>query len=110
MPSELSPLRAAALVGTGAILLDVREPHEWNSGHAPDALLMPMAEVDLRLGELDRDQTAILVCRSGVRPAIVTDFLTVRGYSAVNLGGGMLAWAEAGLPVITAGGDPGHVI
>jgi DMSO/TMAO reductase YedYZ molybdopterin-dependent catalytic subunit/rhodanese-related sulfurtransferase/glyoxylase-like metal-dependent hydrolase (beta-lactamase superfamily II) len=91
-----------ALLDTGALLLDVREPEEWNSEHAPDAVLIPMALVRERQAQLPRDRRIVVMCRSGGRSAAVTDSLRAWGFDAVNLSGGMCAWAAAGLPVVTA--------
>ena len=88
-----------------AFLLDVREPVEWDAGHAPDAHLVPMGELGARQDELPKDQLIIAVCRSGARSAAVVDALTRAGYRAENLEGGMLAWREAGLPMVAEGDE-----
>jgi DMSO/TMAO reductase YedYZ molybdopterin-dependent catalytic subunit/glyoxylase-like metal-dependent hydrolase (beta-lactamase superfamily II) len=97
---------AHALVDAGALLLDVREPDEWRVEHAPDARLVPMGQVKARAGELSRDRRIVVVCRSGGRSAAVTDALRAWGFDAVNLAGGMCAWAAAGLPVVAGRADP----
>jgi rhodanese-related sulfurtransferase len=76
-----------ALVDAGALLLDVREPGEWQAAHAPDAVLEPMGQVRKRQAELPRDR------RSGDRSAAVTESLRASGFDAVNLAGGMCARA-----------------
>ncbi len=100
---------AKALVEAGALLLDVREPDEWHGQHAPTAMLVPMGQVRTRLPEFPGDRKIVVVCRSGGRSAAVTDALRVWGFDAVNLSGGMCAWAAAGLPVATAA-DAGLVV
>ncbi|HZP30672.1 MAG TPA: rhodanese-like domain-containing protein [Acidimicrobiia bacterium] len=114
MPKESVPEVDAAegrrRVEGGALLLDVREPDEWTAGHAPEARLIPLGQVQARLAELPKDRTIVAVCRSGGRSASVTEALTAWGYDAVNLAGGMRAWAAAGLPVVTDDGAPGAVI
>ncbi len=92
---------ARALLDAGALLLDVREPDEWESEHAPRAQLVPMASVKANLDRLPHDRRIVVICRSGGRSAAVTDSLRAWGYDAVNLAGGMCAWAAAGLPVVT---------
>ena len=77
--------------------------------HAPGAMLVPMGKVRTRLAELPRDRKVVVVCRSGGRSAAVTDSLRAWGIDAVNLSGGMCAWAAAGLPVATAA-DAGLVV
>jgi DMSO/TMAO reductase YedYZ molybdopterin-dependent catalytic subunit/rhodanese-related sulfurtransferase/glyoxylase-like metal-dependent hydrolase (beta-lactamase superfamily II) len=91
---------ANTLVDAGALLLDVREPDEWDAGHAPGASALPMGQVRERRGELPRDRRIVVVCRSGGRSAAVTDSLLAWGFDAVNLAGGMCAWSAAGLPVV----------
>jgi DMSO/TMAO reductase YedYZ molybdopterin-dependent catalytic subunit/glyoxylase-like metal-dependent hydrolase (beta-lactamase superfamily II) len=91
---------AKALVDAGALLLDVREPDEWEAGHAPGASLLPMGQVREHQQELPRDGRIVVVCRSGGRSAAVTESLLAWGFDAVNLAGGMCAWAAAGLPVV----------
>jgi len=90
----------------GALLLDIREPDEWDAGHAPDATWIPMGDIAARQAELPADRDIVVVCRSGARSARVTAALRGAGYEASNLSGGMQAWAAAGRPVVTdAGGD-----
>jgi rhodanese-related sulfurtransferase len=97
-------------VEQGAVLLDVREPDEWTAGHAPEAVLIPLGEIQARLDEIPTGRPIVAICRSGARSGRVTEALTAWGYDAVNLAGGMRAWAEAGLPVVTDAGTPGAVI
>jgi DMSO/TMAO reductase YedYZ molybdopterin-dependent catalytic subunit/glyoxylase-like metal-dependent hydrolase (beta-lactamase superfamily II) len=101
---------AKALVDSGATLLDVREPTEWQAQRAPDALLIPMGQVCDRHDQLPRDRRIVVVCRSGGRSAAITDSLLAAGFDAVNLAGGMCAWAAAGLPVETDGLDEAMVV
>ena len=94
----------------GALLLDVREPEEWCTEHAPTAMLLPVGRVRSRQHELPRDRRIVVVCRSGGRSAVVTTSLRRSGFDAVNLAGGMCAWAAAGLPVIRHGVNSGLVV
>lgn len=88
-------------------LLDVREPLEWDAGHAPGAHHVPMGELGGRQAELPSEQLIVAVCRSGARSAAVVGALIRAGYQAENLEGGMLAWREADLPMVAEGGaDP----
>jgi DMSO/TMAO reductase YedYZ molybdopterin-dependent catalytic subunit/rhodanese-related sulfurtransferase/glyoxylase-like metal-dependent hydrolase (beta-lactamase superfamily II) len=100
---------AHALVDSGALLLDVREPEEWQVEHAPDAVLIPMGQVRQRQAELPRDRRIVVVCRSGGRSAATTDSLRRWGFDAVNLGGGMRSRSSEGLPTVTAA-DEGLVL
>lgn len=111
-PPAITPAAAHTATNLGsAVLLDVRQPHEWQSGHAPQAEHLPLSQLADRLAELPRDRQIITVCRSGHRSALAAQQLTAQGYEAVSLPGGMSAWARAGLPVVTATGDrPGRII
>lgn len=76
-------------------LLDVREPREFDLCRIPGGVLIPLAQVPLRLGELDRDADIVVYCRSGGRSGQATLFLQQQGFSRVrNLTGGILAWSD----------------
>jgi rhodanese-related sulfurtransferase len=91
------------------VLLDVREDDEWQRGHAPGALHMPMGEVSARIGEIDADATLFVVCHLGGRSLRVAQYLAQNGYTPVNVSGGMQAWADSGRPVVTDGGGVGTI-
>jgi rhodanese-related sulfurtransferase len=95
--------------GPAAVLLDVREPDEWQRGHAADAVHIPMGEVPTRLQEIDPAAKLYVVCQAGGRSLRVAQYLQRNGYQPVNVDGGMLAWAKAGRPVITDDGGPGSI-
>lgn len=107
---QLAPVAAEELINAGAAVIDVREDDEWSAGHAPQAVLIPMSQVEGRLGEVSTERPALVVCRSGGRSNTITQLLTRRGINAVNLAGGMRAWEDAGLPVVTDDGSPGRII
>ncbi|MGI8665073.1 MAG: rhodanese-like domain-containing protein [Jatrophihabitans sp.] len=107
--AAVSAEQSLELIAAGAILLDVREQHEWDAGHAPQARLLPMSELAERAGELPRDVQLVCVCHVGGRSAAVSAALNRAGWQAINLTGGMLAWHAAGLPVIDDQGRPGIV-
>jgi len=106
---ELDALDADDAVREGALLLDVREPDEYDAGHAPGARSVPLGELGGRLAELSGATTVICVCRTGARSATAAEALTGAGYDAVNLVGGMLAWATEGLPITSGTGAVGQV-
>ena len=95
--------------GAAAVLLDVREDDEWNRGHAVDAQHIPMGQVAARLDEIDRSATLYVICKAGGRSAKVAQLLARSGFEPVNVDGGMLAWAEAGRPVVTNDGSVGSI-
>ncbi|HZD66035.1 MAG TPA: rhodanese-like domain-containing protein [Acidimicrobiales bacterium] len=106
----VGPNEAAGLVERGAVLLDVREDHEWVAGHAPHALHIPMGELAARVSELPRDRPVVCVCHVGGRSAAVTTALKDAGWNACNLAGGMEAWAAAGLAVVDEQGQQGVIV
>lgn len=97
-------------VDEGGFLLDVREANEWDAGHAPEAVWIPMGELQARVDEVPRDRRVVVVCRSGARSHTVAGALLQAGYDAVNLDGGMRAWAAEDYPVVASDGLPGVVV
>lgn len=98
-------------VSDGAYLVDVREPDEWEAGHAPGAHHLPMMEVPGRLADIPRDGDVVVVCRSGGRSGQVVAYLTANGWDNVrNLAGGMRLWASAGRALVSEDGQPARVI
>jgi rhodanese-related sulfurtransferase len=109
--SIVSASEAAELQGepSGALIVDVREPREYESLRAPGAVLLPLAEFVARHQDLPRDRQLLLVCRSGSRSLRATMFLMQQGFSNVaNVDGGMIAWKNAGLPVHSGPPAPGE--
>lgn len=101
--------RARERLDGGAVVLDVREPGEWNAGHVEGSAWIPMGELASRQDELPDDRLLVVVCHSGNRSARVTQALVAAGYDAANLVGGLEAWAQAGHPLVTDDGAPGTV-
>jgi rhodanese-related sulfurtransferase len=97
-----------------AVLLDVREDEEWAAGHIAGAVHVPMMQLPQRLqveaGPLTPDTPIVVVCKVGARSAQVTAWLRHNGYDAVNLAGGMLAWAAAGHPMEADDNQPARVV
>lgn len=108
-----SPREALEMLRAGALLVDVRERAEIAAagyGGVEDILILPLSEAGQRLDELPRDRDIVWACRSGRRSRQIGESLWQAGFRrAVNLEGGILAWAEAGLPVTSsdADADPG---
>ncbi len=77
------------------VLLDVREPFEWDIAHIEGAKLIPLGELAARLGELNPADEIVVQCKSGGRSGRAVEFLQQNGFSRVsNLAGGILAWAD----------------
>ena len=81
-------------------VIDVREPHEYNAGHVPNATLIPVSSVFARREELPRDKDIIFVCAVGQRSALACEMAAAAGLTRLyNLDGGTDAWIKAGLRV-----------
>jgi rhodanese-related sulfurtransferase len=98
---EATPQQAHEAMSTGgAILIDVREQWEWEQQRIAGAVLIPLAEVPERLGEIPDDRDVYLHCRGGGRSGRAVEFLHEHGRPrAINLAGGIEGWEEAGLPI-----------
>src|ERR1700760_2178853 len=96
---EISVTEANDLATAGTALVDVREQHEWDAGHAPTAVHLPLGEIPARQDELPGGPL-LLICKAGVRAAKAATFLAEQGREVTNVAGGMDAWAQAGLPVV----------
>ena len=97
---------AAAAVQIEAMqikVLDVREPAEFATGVIQGAVLIPLGQVEKRIGELDglKDRPMLVVCGSGGRSAQAIKVLSKHGFTKLqNMKGGMNAWRKASLPVV----------
>lgn len=81
-------------------VVDVRDPHEYESGHVPGAQLLPVKTLMERHNELPKGKQIIFVCGVGQRSALACEMAAALGYSGLyNLEGGTEAWKKAGLPV-----------
>ncbi len=91
------------------VVLDVREPAEWEHGHIDGAVHIPLGELGARVGEVPQGQV-LVVCRIGGRSAQAVAWLGQQGHDVVNLDGGMLDWEAAGRPMVSETDQPPHVI
>lgn len=115
MRSMTSPVPAvpAPDVPQEVTLLDVREDDEWEAGHAPQAVHVPMGQVPQRLDEIAAafpERPVHIVCRSGGRSGKVAAYLQREGWDVINVDGGMKAWAAAGRPVVAETDAPPTVL
>ena len=77
------------------MLLDVREPFEWDIAHLDGAKLIPLGELPSRMSELDSADDIVIHCKSGVRSAKAVRLLQEAGFGKLhNVEGGITAWAE----------------
>jgi rhodanese-related sulfurtransferase len=95
---EMTPDECKAYLETAPVrplLLDVREPWEYNIVHLEGSQLMPMRQVPVELDSLDADREIVVICHHGIRSRQVALFLKARGFSnVINLRGGIDAWAR----------------
>lgn len=93
-------LRRQLLAGEVDVI-DVRAPSEFNGelGHIDGARSVPSPRVAAAADEWDPGRPLVLVCRNGTRSPRLADELRARGFVVRVLGGGMVAWDDAGLPV-----------
>ncbi|MEU4421557.1 rhodanese-like domain-containing protein [Actinoplanes sp. NPDC024001] len=84
----------------GAVVIDVREPFEYLSGHVPGAELVPLARLAARIGDLPKDRPVYVICASGNRSLTAAGLLHRAGIDAWSVAGGTAAWQRAGHPVV----------
>jgi rhodanese-related sulfurtransferase len=102
LPAEISVADAYSKRESGAFILDVRQPDEWNTVHIPGANLIPLGELESRLNEVPRDQEVVVVCHSGNRSKQGRDILEKSGFEQVtSVKGGMTQWEAAGYPTVS---------
>jgi adenylyltransferase/sulfurtransferase len=94
---EIDPTEVKARIDRGDqfVLIDVREPHEYQICNIPYARLIPLGEVPKRVNELNSADEIVVHCKSGMRSAKAADFLRQAGFKKVkNMKGGILAWSD----------------
>lgn len=97
MINEIMPdvLKARLEANESIVILDVRQPEEHAEKNIPGAILIPLGELPMRMGELDayKGKELVVYCRSGNRSGQACMLLQMSGFAnPVNLRGGMLAW------------------
>ena len=93
----VSPAEATTKISQGWTLVDVRTEDEWAAGRIAGSVHIPMDQLVARLDEIG--DHVVCVCAVGARSARVAQYLNAQGREAVNLDGGIYAWAESGLPI-----------
>ena len=93
-PTGVAPKLASVTV------VDVRSANEWNEGHVPGAMHIPLGYLVDRASEIPAGKPVVVQCQSGGRSSIAASILERAGFRAVaNLTGGLGAWTAAGLPL-----------
>jgi rhodanese-related sulfurtransferase len=94
---EIEPTEVKAKIDRGDhfVLIDVREPHEYQICNIPQAKLIPLGDLPKRVNELNSADEIVAHCKSGMRSAKAVDFLKQAGFKKVrNMKGGILAWSD----------------
>ena len=92
---SVSQLKAQLDSHAPLVLLDVREPHEFNHAHIEGSVLIPLNQLPQRLGELDKNQAIAVLCHHGMRSQQAANFLVHNGFIQVaNVQGGIDAWSR----------------
>jgi adenylyltransferase/sulfurtransferase len=97
MDGEIEPTEVKAKIDRGDrfVLIDVREPHEYQICRIPEAKLIPLGDLPKRVNELNSADEIVAHCKSGMRSAKAVDFLKQAGFKKVrNMKGGILAWSD----------------
>jgi molybdopterin/thiamine biosynthesis adenylyltransferase/rhodanese-related sulfurtransferase/molybdopterin converting factor small subunit len=95
--TEIDPVEVKKKIdrGDNFLLIDVREPHEYQICNIPSAKLIPLGELPKRVNELDSAVEIVAHCKSGIRSAKAVDFLRQAGFRKVkNMKGGITAWSD----------------
>ncbi len=91
----VSELKSRLDAGTRPVLLDVREPWEYEAARIEGSTLVPMREMETRFGELDPSAETVVICHHGTRSAFITQLLDRAGFDNVlNLEGGVDAYSQ----------------
>lgn len=99
---EISVGELTTLVENGSLVIDVREPDEYESGHIPGAILVPLSMVLSNTSEFQSDETVYVVCRSGGRSMQACEILHEAGITNVaNVAGGTMGWIALGNEIVT---------
>ncbi len=102
--TAVSPQAAVNLINQqDAVVIDLRDAKDYKTGHIVDAINVPFASVDSRMGELEayKEKPLILVCKMGQHSGGVGKKLAAKGFTGVNrMSGGMMEWQSQQLPLV----------
>lgn len=97
--TRVSVQEAKEMLQNGAVIIDVREKYEYDSGHVPGAGHIPVNTVYARREELPKDKDLLLICAVGQRSALAAEMAAAAGLTRLfNVEGGTEAWIKAGEP------------
>ena len=102
---ELTPAQVQeALERDQIVLIDVREPYEWDAGRIPGARHIELERLAGRADEVPTDRPIVFSCRLGIRSAMAMQAFRASGWDAYHLGGGVQRWVDEGHPIEPDGG------
>lgn len=111
MPGTQIPQIDVRTIDEDTVILDVREPNEFEAGHAPGAVSIPLGQLRARVAEVPQVAGSLLViCRGGGRSQTAAEFLAAQGLDVSNITGGTTAWYEAGKPLVSESGEVPAVV
>ena len=90
----------AEAMDSGALLVDVRMPDEYQVAHVPGAVLIPLPELSERSHEVPKGERVYFICASGGRSLVAAEALNNAGWDAVSVAGGTKGWVSEGRPVL----------
>jgi rhodanese-related sulfurtransferase len=97
---ELTPAQVReALEKDDIVLIDVREPYEWEAGRIAGASHIELERLASRADTVPADRPIVFMCRMGVRSAMAMQAFRASGWDAYHLGGGIERWVSEGLPI-----------
>lgn len=103
---SMEPRAVAKGLESGEVqVIDVRDDREWEAGRVPGSRHLLLAELPANRDSIDRETAVVFVCRGGNRSAMAAQAFRESGYEAYNLAGGLVAWAQAGLPLEPEDGE-----
>jgi rhodanese-related sulfurtransferase len=86
-------------------VIDVREPYEREAGHIAGTTHIPLVDLSARAGEIDKERAVVFYCRVGARSDMAAQAFRASGYKALSMEGGLVRWAQEGLPLSPPGGS-----
>jgi rhodanese-related sulfurtransferase len=97
--TAVDPTTASQLIEGGAQVVDVRGDYEHDAGHIAGDMHVRLDELTQETAGLDRERPVVFYCRAGNRSELPANAFRASGWEAYHVDGGLLAWAEAGLPL-----------
>lgn len=102
---SIDPAQASQMLAEkpAPILIDVREPVEFEQAHVAGARLIPLGQIGSRLSEIPTGRRVLVICATGSRSSVAAKQLAQAGYDVLNVNGGVMGWMRQGLPLKTKG-------